>query len=93
MFNVSISIDDVMVSTKINGVDDFWLLMIPALLARGFEFPFQIMYSLHNYVEKDGKHVVIEKAEAEKLECFDTVYDSGYKAGWDARGEYEKSCS
>ena len=66
MFNVSISIDDTTVSTKINGVDDFWPLMIPALLARGFDFPFQILFSLHDYVESDGKYVVIEKKHLEE---------------------------
>lgn len=63
MFNVSISIDDATVSAKINGVDDFWPLMIPALLARGFEFPFQILFSLHDYVESDGKYLVMSKED------------------------------
>lgn len=77
MFNVSISIDDTTVSTKINGVDDFWPLMIPALLARGFEFPFQIMFSLHDFIETDGKFIVISK------EDFDLITDGVKKDGFE----------
>lgn len=104
MFNVSIAIDNATVSSKANSLEDIWELMVPALMAAGFDLEVQIIYSLHEYVERSGKFIVTEQQYFDEAwhngynagmeaGASEAVYDSGYKAGWDARGEYEKPCS
>lgn len=104
MFNVSIAIDNATVSSKVHELQDVWELMVPALMAAGFDLEIQIMYSLHDFVEKEGKFIVTEQQYFDEAYqngyiagmeagASEAVYGSGYKAGWDARGEYEKPCS
>jgi hypothetical protein len=104
MFNVSIAINNATVSSKANSLEDIWELMVPALMAAGFDLEVQIIYSLHEYVERSGKFIVTEQKYFDEAGnngynagmeagASEAVYDSGYKAGWDARGEYEKPCS
>lgn len=75
MFNVSISIDNASVSSTANSMEDVWALMVPALMAAGFDLELQIMYSLHDYVEKSGKFIVTEE------KYFEEAYQNGYIAG------------
>ena len=93
MFNVSISIDTATVSSKANSLDDVWALMMPALMAAGYDLEVQILYSLHDYVEKDGKYLVMSQ------EDFDNIlagvkkdgFEEGYKQG--NRDEYDRLTS
>lgn len=91
MFNVSISIDNASVSSTANSMEDVWALMVPALMAAGFDLDVQILYSLHDYVEKDGKYLVMSQ------EDFDSIlagvkkdgFEEGYKKG--NQDEYERA--
>ena len=67
MFNVSISIDTATVSSKANSLDDVWALMMPALMAAGYDLEVQILYSLHDYVEKDGKYPVMSQEDFDNI--------------------------
>lgn len=63
MFKVSISIGDATVSSKANSIDDVWDLLIPAFMAAGFDQEIQVLYSLHDYVEKGGKYLVMSQED------------------------------
>lgn len=75
MFNVSIAIDNATVSSKANSLEDIWELMVPALMAAGFDLEIQIIYSLHDFVERSGKFIVTEQ------KYFDEAWQNGYIAG------------
>lgn len=93
MFNVSIAIDNATVSAKVNELQDIWDLMVPALIARGFDLEHQIMWSLHEYVERSEKFLVTSQ------EDFDNIlagvkkdgFEEGYKQG--NRDEYDRLTS
>lgn len=85
MFNVSISIDNASVSSTANSMEDVWALMVPALMAAGFDLEVQILYSLHDYVEKDGKYLVMSQ------EDFDSILAGVKKDGFEEGVAYAKS--
>ena len=85
MFNVSISIDNASVSSTANSMEDVWALMVPALMAAGFDLEVQILYSLHDYVEKDGKYLVMSQ------EDFDKILDEARQESFEEGLVYAKS--
>lgn len=87
MFNVSIGIETAMVSAKVRELQDVWELMVPALMAAGFDLEIQIIYSLHDFVEKSGKFIVTEE------KYFDEAYQNGYIAGLEEGRRNAKSSS
>lgn len=87
MFNVSIGIDTATVSGKANSLEDIWELMVPALMAAGFDLEIQIIYSLHDFVEKSGKFIVTEE------KYFEEAYQNGYIAGLEEGKRNAKSSS
>lgn len=85
MFNVSIAIDNATVSAKVNELQDIWDLMVPALMARGFDPEHQIMWSLHEYVERSEKFLVTSQ------EDFDNILAGVKKDGFEEGVRYAKS--
>jgi hypothetical protein len=87
MFNVSISIDNASVSSTANSMEDVWALMVPALMAAGFDLEVQIIYSLHDFVEKSGEFYVTSKVD------FDNIMAGARRDGFEEGVRYAKSSS
>ena len=43
--------------------------------------------------EEEDEDETCHCSECTGIDDEEAMYDSGYKAGWDARGEYEKPCN
>ena len=67
MFNVSIGINTATVSAKVRELEHIWELMVPALMAAGFDLQSQIMYSLHDYIERSGEFYVTSKVDFDNI--------------------------
>lgn len=87
MFNVSIGINTATVSAKVRELEHIWELMVPALMAAGFDLEAQIMYSLHDYIERNEKFYVTSK------EDFDNIMAGERRAGFEEGVRYAKSSS
>jgi hypothetical protein len=79
MFNVSIGINTATVSAKVRELEHIWELMVPALMAAGFDLESQIMYSLHDYIERSGKFYVTSKVDFDNIMA--GVKKDGYEEG------------
>ena len=90
MFNVSIAIDNATVSSKANSLENVWELMVPALMAAGFDLEIQVIYSLHDFVERSGKFIVTERDVL--AEAYQNGYNAGLEEGYKKgnRDEYER---
>lgn len=87
MFNVSIGINTATVSAKVRELEHIWELMVPALMAAGFDLQSQIMYSLHDYIERSGEFYVTSKVD------FDNIMAGERRDGFEEGVRYAKSGS